>query len=158
MTSTDNESKTAGAILDRIQLVLGLESDGELSRALNIPRSTVGSWRAADRRPYDICVGLHETRGVSLEWLLTGAGEMRRVTAQEQGGEGQASIPAGLENVERRIVALLDMLAQLGQRDQEAVLSECFARAENAQQLADLRRAVQELEAKKPTKRGGQAG
>ena len=75
---------------------------------------------------------------------------MRRApgASQEPEREGRAGIPSGLENVERRVAALLDMLAQLDQRDQESVLTECFARAETTQQLADLRRAVELLTAK----------
>lgn len=64
--------------MDRIQEALGLNSDGELSRALAKKRSTVGSWRAQDRVPYEICVSLRDTHGLSLEWLLLGEGEMYR--------------------------------------------------------------------------------
>lgn len=71
-------AKSAADILDRIQKALGLSSDGEICRALGIRRSTVGGWRSQDRRPYALCVDLHERLGLSLDWLLTGEGSMQR--------------------------------------------------------------------------------
>ncbi len=62
-------------------------------------------------------------------------------------------MPPALALDERRIAALLDLLAQLDPRSRDVILSDCFARAENAQQLAELRQAVASLNgAKAPTK------
>lgn len=138
------DKKSAGAILDRIQQALKLSSDGEVCRVLDIKRSTLGSWRAQDRRPYEICVSLQESHGLSLDWLLTGEGPMDRSGVAEQ----PAKWEAGLSEQRTRIDALLSLLSQIDAGSREKILSECFARAETAQQLADLRQAVQELEAK----------
>lgn len=81
------QNRSAGAVLDRIQQALGLKSDGEVSRALGIGRSTVGGWRAQDRRPYELCVDLAMKHGLSLDWLLLGRGPMRPAVVEYQQGE-----------------------------------------------------------------------
>lgn len=69
------------------------------------------------------------------------------VVARKEEEVSLTTFPPELAGVERRVTALLGLLAQLDQRDQEAIISECFTRAETAQQLADLRQAVDELTA-----------
>jgi hypothetical protein len=56
-------------------------------------------------------------------------------------------VPAALAGWERRIAALLGLIAQLDDGSREAVLAECYTRAETAQQLAALRQAIAVLEA-----------
>ena len=87
---TVQSAKSAADILDRIQKALVLTSDGEISRVLGIARSTVGAWRSNDRRPYALCVDLHERHGLSLDWLLTGEGSMlREPPAAETGARSE---------------------------------------------------------------------
>lgn len=90
-----------------------------------------------------------------MEWLLTGEGERYRSGADAggpsvgDGGQAGSVMPQALVPDERRVSSLLDLLAQLDHASRDAVLSDCFARATNAQQLAELRRAVNELTAQK---------
>ena len=45
---------------------------------MNVNRQTLGSWRTRGRIPYEECVNLAEEKGVSLDWLLIGEGQMYR--------------------------------------------------------------------------------
>ena len=98
--------------------------------------------------PLDRLVAVAGLRNISVDWLLTGG---RNV---EPPATPATSLPSSLSGLERRIDSLLGVLAQLSPEDQEAVLSECFTRAATAQQLAELKQAVQDLEATKRSKAG----
>lgn len=78
------------SVLDRLHKVLGVKNDSQLCEALEVSRSTVGSWIARESVPYAICVDVAAGRGISLDWLLTGEGSMLRGstagTAEEKGG------------------------------------------------------------------------
>lgn len=43
---------------------------------LEINRATLGNWRLRDSVPYSSCINLSESKGVSLDWLLTGNGQI----------------------------------------------------------------------------------
>lgn len=105
----------AGSVLDRIRQALGLSSDGELSRELGIGRSTVGAWRAQGRVPYALCVELHLREGLSLDWLLAGSGEMRKVAGEvgEAGARYESVEQRGVDMpaISREGVALVQALA-----------------------------------------------
>lgn len=87
MFCVEEGHRSAGAVLDRIGMALGLASDGEISRGLNIKRSTVGAWRAQNRVPYKLCVELHDRDGINLEWLLLGEGKIRRAESGPASGD-----------------------------------------------------------------------
>lgn len=55
-------------------------------------------------------------------------------------------LPVGLVGQERRVEALLAVLGRLSPEVQDAMLTECLSRATSAEQLSELRRAVQDLE------------
>lgn len=168
------DRKSAAAILDRIQEALGLKSDGDISRVLGIGRSTVGGWRAQNRKPYELCVGLCEDRGISLDWLLTGEGEMLRRTgsadAYPAGPDGVSALavaepappaavrdpaalpPTGKVGLAKRIEALSGLLEALQPGDSDAILADALSRAALAQRVGELDQAVRDLretEAKK---------
>lgn len=151
-TRPNEHARTADAILDRMREVLGVANDSELARVLGTTRMNVHKWRRRDTRPYPICLQMADDHGVSLDWLLTGAGEMRRAPAgqvREPGAPRYGSAPDGAE---KRIEALVGLLSQLAGPERDAVLTDCFARAAAAQQLADLRQAVSELAADRSRK------
>jgi len=136
----DETAKTAGAILDRIQQAIDVKGDGDLCRALGLKRSTVGSWRAEDRRPYPLCVWLHETRGISLEWLLTGAGRMTPEDCENHPSQTYAPV-----SYERRMDALREMLDQLSPESRDAILGDALSRATCQKRLDELDQAVMRI-------------
>ena len=101
--------------------------------------------------------------GVNVNWLLTGEGQMRMpVTAPPsvlQAAEppppmgrpdaGPPAMPPSLQRYERRIEALLGLLGAMPGEEAAALIDEAVARASTAQQLADLKQAVQQLTAAK---------
>jgi hypothetical protein len=68
--------KSASEVIDRILTALKFNNDSELCRQLKINRATLGNWRIRDSVPYSLCVNIAEEKNISLDWLLTGEGEM----------------------------------------------------------------------------------
>lgn len=69
-------------ILSRMRDALGVETDTQLATALDLPRATVSNWRYRNSIPFEACVSLAQSRGISLNWLLLGEGERRITTSQ----------------------------------------------------------------------------
>lgn len=63
-------------------------------------------------------------------------------------------LPPPLAGLERRLDALLGLIAQLDRQEQSTLLEECFTRAQKEKQLADLRQAVTQLQADHPSRTG----
>lgn len=123
------------SVLDRLHKVLGVKNDSQLCEALQASRSTVGSWIARESVPYAICVEIAQPRGVSLDWLLTGEGPMRR-------GEGDGISNSALSETPRE-VALLDHYRELDDSAQVEILSAAILR----RRVDNLERQLQELQA-----------
>ena len=58
--------------LSRLKDSLGVESDADLARLLDIPASTVANWKSRGTVPLAVCVQAATERGVSLDWLILG--------------------------------------------------------------------------------------
>lgn len=128
------QNKSVRAVLNRMQRVFGVKNDNQLGEALQVNRSTLGSWVARDSVPYALCVDIASERGISLDWLLTGEGAMRR-----GGDENQVSN----EPINPREQAMLDLFRELdegGQRDIQGA-------AEEKKRVKGLEQRIQELEA-----------
>jgi len=59
-------------VLARLKLLMGCETDAELSRALAISPQTLSSWKVRDSIPYSICIEIARQHACSLDWLLLG--------------------------------------------------------------------------------------
>ncbi|MDF1583874.1 MAG: helix-turn-helix domain-containing protein [Methyloprofundus sp.] len=112
-------------IINRLHVILGVKNDSELCKALDIKaKSTLSSWRARDSAPYAICVDIAQKERVSLDWLLTGKGEMYR---QEPGGVQRQSEPdlsAALGVVTP--AAILNRMCQVLKINNDAQLSQAL--------------------------------
>ncbi|MFF7062342.1 helix-turn-helix domain-containing protein [Pseudomonas sp. NPDC008258] len=60
------------AVLTRLKLLTGAQSDADLSRALSISPQTLSSWKVRDSIPYSLCVNIARQHACSLDWLLLG--------------------------------------------------------------------------------------
>jgi hypothetical protein len=69
-------NKTANSVINRIQKAMQFNSDSEMCIKLKINRATLGNWRLRDSVPYSLCVSISESEGASLDWLLTGEGQI----------------------------------------------------------------------------------
>lgn len=103
-------------------------------RISSISRSTVGSWIARESVPYAICVGVAREYSISLDWLLTGEGPMRR------GEEGTAAQSPAESPREQALLALWRELDEDAQREIQRA-------AEEKKRLTTLEQRVSELEA-----------
>ena len=125
---------SASAVVDRLHQVYGVSTDNQLSELLQIKRSTVGNWRARESVPYSVCVSAALEKGVSLDWLLTGEGQMFRNSAVHMVAEPDFS---------PRELALLLLFRELEEEDQREIQS---AAAEK-KRLKTLEQRLAELEA-----------
>lgn len=125
-------NKSAGAVLDRLQMVYEVKNDSQLCDAIDTPRATLGNWRNRDSVPYSLCVSVAESKGISLDWLLTGEGAMRRSTDEVRSVESVNSPK------EEAILALFRSLDENGQRDIQSAAEEKKRLKDMAQQLTEI--------------------
>jgi hypothetical protein len=69
-------NKSANSVINRIQNAMQFNSDSGMCVKLDVNRATLGNWRLRDSVPYSLCVSISESEGVSLDWLLTGEGNI----------------------------------------------------------------------------------
>jgi hypothetical protein len=147
-------SQDAQDVIDRMRHLFGVESDGDLARILELPRSTVGNWRARGSVPYSICVDLAAEKGVSLDWLLMGVGSMYRPSGVYSGATlaepiteapsyAVAEPPTG--PMERKKAKIKQMVDQI---DSEKGLDAVQDELERVAEMNALKRRVAELEKK----------
>lgn len=122
------------AVLGRMMGYFGVTTDSALSRVLPVNRQTLAGWRKRDSVPYGECIKFCEMHGISLDWLLTGDGQMLR----SEVGQGA---PASAENPrEQALLALWRELDEDAQREIQRA-------AEEKKRLTTLEQRVSELEA-----------
>ncbi|SPO56455.1 CI repressor [Pseudomonas sp. JV551A1] len=71
------------AVLTRLKLLTGTQSDAELSRKLSISPQTLSSWKVRDSIPYSLCVDIARQHACSLDWLLLGEAEQSPAAQDE---------------------------------------------------------------------------
>jgi len=120
-------------VLERLQTLLGVDNDSKLALALGVNRQTLGSWRTRDSVPYELCVSIAMERGVSLDWLLTGDGEMLKV------GKATHLDEAARQKTTPREEAMLALFRQLSEDEQQDI-------QKAAQEKKRLREVEQRLE------------
>ncbi len=60
------------AIIERLQSVTGTHNDYQLTTFLDLPKSSVGSWRKQIKPPFEACIKAAMRTGVDPIWILTG--------------------------------------------------------------------------------------
>lgn len=119
------------SVLERLAQTLGSRTGSQLAEALGVSPQTISSWKSRESVPYAQCVSIASEWGISLDWLLTGEGQMRR-------GEGQ--VPSPENPREKALLALWRELDEHAQREIQGA-------AEEKKRLKMLEQRVQELEA-----------
>jgi hypothetical protein len=74
-TPNENEVREQiNAVIERLKLVYGADTDLDLSRKMNFSHGTVNVWRARGLMPYKQCFQASMERNVSIDWLVSGKG------------------------------------------------------------------------------------
>jgi transcriptional regulator with XRE-family HTH domain len=126
--------KAVKAVLERLSVVLGAKTSQSLAEQLGVSPQTVSSWKGRESVPYAQCVEVAERYAVSLDWLLTGEGPMRR------GEEGQAALSLAESPREQAMLALWRELDEDAQREIQRA-------AEEKKRLITIEQRLAELEA-----------
>jgi hypothetical protein len=79
-------------IIERLRLAHGAKNDSQLALALNLGKSAASNWRHRNSPPVDICYATACEKGVSMDWLLFGVGDMHR-GASETGSAPSTPAP-----------------------------------------------------------------
>lgn len=87
-------------------------------------------------------IRIADAAGVSIEWLATGRGPMRRERAKPASEQDFSAVPYA-----RRLEKIGLLLAGMTEQEAAAFLDEMFARAREKTELAELRQAVRDLTA-----------
>lgn len=80
-SSQKEQTLDGSAIVDRLLLVYKAKSDSDYASKRGLARSTVGNWRVRPSVPYSECEHAFLQLNVSMDWLLTGVGNMYRSSA-----------------------------------------------------------------------------
>ncbi|MFM2480167.1 helix-turn-helix domain-containing protein [Celerinatantimonas sp. YJH-8] len=158
--STDNTKfvyASAVDVLERMSSVLGTKTSNELATALGCSPQAVSGWRSRNKVPYSNCVELSLRMGISLDWLLTGLGPVRRspdVTAEllpdnlnafpERADELKTAHHKPLTELSEHEKELLDVYRSLDDADQQDV----YTNALHRKRLRDLEQRMDDLEGK----------
>lgn len=136
---SDEESDT---LASRIRKCIGDESVSAFSRRCGMPEATIRSYLDGKKPVYDKLARIADAAGVSLEWLATGRGPMRREASKPAPDQAFEAVPYA-----RRLEKIGILLAGMTEQEATAFLDEMFARAQSAAEAAELRRALKELRA-----------
>ena len=113
------------AVLTRLKLLTGAQSDAELSRALSVSPQTLSSWKVRDSIPYSLCIDIAKQHACSLDWLLLGE------VAQNPACKGDAGWECDM----------LERLRTLSPTDRQAIL----LLIKDKQRIQQLERQLGEL-------------
>lgn len=67
----------ADDIIRRMRQVYDVKHDTELALALGLSKAAPSNWRQRNSPPYEVCVDIARNKGISLDWLIFGVGDMR---------------------------------------------------------------------------------
>lgn len=134
------DKKSLDAVLARMMGVVEATSDSALARAIPVNRQTLASWRKRDSVPYLECIKFSEEHGLSLDWLLTGDGPMRRDEQPAPAAAAEAPAAPTISPREQAMLELFRALDEEGQREIQGAAAE-------KKRLSELEQRVQELEA-----------
>jgi len=103
--------KDCRSVIARMAQACGVKTDTELADKLEIKRNTIASWKNRGSVPYEQAVIVAEQKNVTLDWLLTGEGPMRRGDAS---GPHKASNVASGDEAMRLFVESNELLQGYG--------------------------------------------
>ncbi|MDD3938014.1 helix-turn-helix domain-containing protein [Rhodoferax sp.] len=135
-------------------------TQAEFSRQIDVHVGVLKKYEAGQNVPGGAALASIAKTGVSLDWLLTGQGNMQRnagppppQTSQNSPQTGQNTPFQGAQAANqpksavfaRRLDAISQLLADIPESEAASVIEEFFSRAKSASELAALRQAVADL-------------
>jgi transcriptional regulator with XRE-family HTH domain len=140
----------------RLRECIGDEPVASFARRCGFSEGLIRAYLKDDKRPgMDKLVRMADAAGVTVDWLATGRGPRTRAEAREaaQNQGDSASLDALAGRHARRWSKLIELVESAPSPEEaEAILDELFARARREAELAELRKAVRDLQTaiKKP--------
>ncbi len=128
--------KSANEVIDRLQIALCLNSDSQLCRMLNVSRSTLGTWRQRNSVPYSFCINIAEEKNISLDWLLTGEGEMLKNSGRKEIKEDEVVVKI-------KALQIAELIDSLNQQQQNEIFS-VIAEKKRVNELENFVREIQQ--------------
>ena len=129
-------NKKSIEVLRRLKKIIQVKTDAGLSEALGVSPQTLSSWKGRDSIPYSICIELARERGVSLDWLLAGRGDMLLSLHSDPLGTHHA-----LAAHEQKMLVMFRVLKASDQRN-------IYKLVEDKRHLQELTNRVEELSAR----------
>lgn len=139
-------------IPDRLRALrdcLGL-TQVQMAERIGLPKRTIVGYENGEREPGSAALAAYARTGVNMNWLLTGDGEMFHRKAEPKPETSQEQAFAGFLPPDhphaRRWAALIQLVEEEpDEARRDAILADLYARAQEAAELAQLRRVVQAL-------------
>lgn len=137
-----------GKRLRRWREYLGLTQAQFAARA-GLSKATLVGYEIGQRKPGAEALALIARTGVNLTWLLTGEGEMSSIahgSQEEQRKQDLTSLIPSNHPRRERWAKLIELVEQEPDPDRrEALLTDLISRAQEAAEMNELRRALQQL-------------
>lgn len=117
-------------IIQRMRQVYGAKNDSALANELNLAVSAPSNWRQRNSPPFAICADMAAKKGVSLDWLIFGIGDMRLgVRAETPRKRGRADAQPAQSPAAERLSQFVYWWAVNRTQDEMIWLEQQFKRA-----------------------------
>ena len=130
-------------IILRLRSVTGSNTDMALASYLEIKPNTISGWKARQKIPFEECFNVSKREGVSLDWILTGEGEMYKKKPNET-----QSKPGQNLDTNREMDKLVELLEQLPEPERSETIKEIQMLGHEKAKLARYRMELEELKRK----------
>lgn len=128
----------AEVIITRLKQIFSITSDSALCKVLKVSPQTLSSWKLRNKIPYANCVEIGYQRKISLDWLLTGRGDMYLSDAQSEAECTHCEFHTEMTIQEHK---WLEVFRSLSPETQKNIIYD----AEKAQRICELEQEVREL-------------
>lgn len=122
-------------VIERLKIVLNVATQASVAEAMGMSTGDLANRKKRNKIPHDRIYEVASSRNVSIDWLLTGKGFMKRDILSE----------ASNDHLSPRQRAVLTMFESLSEGDQREILKD----VEEKKRLGELEARVRELEKQK---------
>ena len=120
--------RNSDLFIERMKLIIGSESQRSFAHAIGVADGTLRAWLSAKAEPsMQTIIAIAQYKNVSIDWLLTGEGSMRKPdgVSEKPNGYGSARAPSSPDADAYCYLPLYDVYASAGhgaQIDQEPII------------------------------------